>query len=277
MAGRLVSENSPGGSAILSALGVRIFLPPSAAHLSPVALRINVGEDFPVEVEKLFRRWNIVIDFQRHESTPTTRADVAYHDASLDSRDFKYTTPVIPSRPLDVQGSPILGARVFHLFTNPQDLHEEVLSLEKLRYATGLGMPLIIREPRSKSYIPENLQHAYDAAKLADLISPNHVGLLEFFAEPTSAAFDRHRIEKLAQRLVDSGIGPDANGTIVSPRSARLPPQHQADDTFIAASEPCPCIQQSRTMLFLYFKLFKVCLNFCRPDQISLPHSLVRP
>lgn len=141
---------------------------------------------------------------------------------------------MIPFGPLDLQGTPMLCARIFHLFTVPQVLHEQVFSLQKLRRAAELDMPLIIWEPRSRSYIPENLRHAYDAARLADVISPNHIELLELFGESTSAAaFDPFRIEVLAQRLVDSGIGPEANGVIVSPRMAYfLPTSYRMTNRF---------------------------------------------
>lgn len=233
VAGRVVAENNPGGSALFSALGARLFALPGAEHLSPVALKINAGEDFPAEVEDLLRGWNIVLDLQRYASTLSLRAEVAYHDASLESRDFKYTTNIIPFRPLDLQGTQMLGARIFHLFTVPQGLHEQVLSLEKLRRAAGLDMPLVIWEPRSRSYVPENLQHAYDAARLADVISPNHIELLELFGHPTTVAFDPICIETLAQRLVDSGIGRDANGVIVSLRLACfLPTSYRMTNRF---------------------------------------------
>lgn len=111
----------------------------------------------------------------------------------------------------------MLGSKAFHLFTTPQALSEQVLALQKLREAAGLEVPLVIWEPRSRSYVPENQGHAYAAARLADIISPNHLELLELFGEPTSGPFDRLLIEGLAQRLVDSGIGSDSNGVIVSP------------------------------------------------------------
>lgn len=236
VAGSLIAENSPGGSAVFSALGARLFALPSAQHPSPVALRINAGEDFPVEVESLLRGWNIVLDLQRYPSTPSTRAEVAYHDASLEARDFKYTTPIVPFGPPDLRSTPILGAKIFHLFTIPQGLQEQVLAIENLRKAAGLGMPLLVWEPRSKSYIPENLRHAYDAARLADIISPNHVELLELFGDSISTPFDRLRIEALAQRLVDSGIGPDSTGVIVSLLTACfLPTSYRMTNRFQSA------------------------------------------
>lgn len=269
VAGKLVAENSPGGSAVFSALGARLFTLPSAEYHSPVALRINAGEDFPAKVEDVLRGWNIFLDLQRHATALSLRAEIAYHDASLECRDFKYTTPVVSVEPQDLQGTPMQSARIFHLFTVPQVLHEQVFAIQKLRRAAGLDMPLIIWEPRSRSYIPENLQHAYDAARLADVISPNHVELLELFGESTSAApFDPLRIEMLAQRLVDSGIGPDANGVIVSPRLARflLSPFLQDDESL---SESSLRIQKSRAMI-----IFKVCLT-TSVWSMSLPTHLV--
>lgn len=217
VAGQLVAQNNIGGSAVFSSLGARLFAVPELNYKSAVALKVHAGHDFPEDVVALLGSWNMVLDLHRDPHRSSTRAEVSYHDASLESRGFRYTTPVLTVQPDDLRGNNhMLAAKVFHLFTSPQALHEQVSQIAHLRQAAGMQLPITVWEPRSKTYIPENLHHALDAAKLVDIISPNHLELLELFGQPTSGSFDHSQIESFAQVLASTGIGMDNNGIIVS-------------------------------------------------------------
>jgi hypothetical protein len=217
VAGQLVAQNSTGGSAVFSSLGARLFNPPTPLQKSPVALRIHAGHDFPVDALHLLNSWQMVLDVRRDPHQPSTRAEVTYHDASLEKRDFRYVTPVRSMKPTDLElGDQMLAAKIFHFFTAPEALHEQLSQVAALRQIAGMNMPITIWEPRSRTYIPDKLQHAFESAKLADIISPNHIELLELFAQPTSGQFDPAQIESFAQVLAASGIGRDNNGIIVS-------------------------------------------------------------
>lgn len=210
--GKLTAQNSPGGAAIFSALGARLFAIKPAA----ISLKIIAGEDLPLVVEQALRQWDISLSLQRLPSMSSTRAELRYADATLDSRDFKYLTPVLQPKPSDLQSSPILTSKVFHMLSTPQEVLKDVEDLLALRLRLHLPRPLIIWEPRPTSCILSNLCPLLEAIKHVDIVSPNHVELLTFFGEPTTPPFSRIQIEVLAQVFVDSGVGHDNDGIVVS-------------------------------------------------------------
>lgn len=141
---KLIAQNSPGGAAIFSALCARLFAPPSPNGSSPIALKINAGEDFPIEVENTLRSWKLTLDLQRLPNTSSTRAELRYTDASLSSRNFRYLTPILRPHPADLVTSPLLASKAIHLLTTPQDLPNEVTQLLSLPKPLNIYRPFII-------------------------------------------------------------------------------------------------------------------------------------
>lgn len=85
-----------------------------------------------------------------------------------------------------------------------------------MRQRSGvLERPLIIWEPAPPSCKPENLRACLEAAALVDVFSPNHLELAAFFGKSLSASQDKHVIEQLVLRFIDSGVGRDGRGTVI--------------------------------------------------------------
>ncbi|ETN38591.1 uncharacterized protein HMPREF1541_06628 [Cyphellophora europaea CBS 101466] len=118
----------------------------------------------------MLRRWDMALDVERAPGALSTRAELAYHNAKLESRNFRYTTPVIRPIPRDLAASPALASKAFRLMTVPKALHNEVDALLHLRETAGLGLPLIIREPRLTSCTPDHLPDVFGAVPYVDVI-----------------------------------------------------------------------------------------------------------
>lgn len=131
-------------------------------------------------------------------------------------KDFKYTTPVLAVRDSTIESTVLLKSKVFHYLHTPQDIGPRIKGLLGMRQKAGISeRPLIIWEPAPPSCKPENLQTCLEAAALVDVFSPNHLELANFLAESPSAALDKHSIEKMALKILDSGIGPDGRGVLI--------------------------------------------------------------
>jgi hypothetical protein len=222
VAGEVVATDAIGGAAIFAALGARICAPLVAVHPAQIALKIQAGHDFPTEPERVLRSWSIGLDLSRLPEQVSTRADLNYHDASLESRDHKYTTPVLEMTPRDLDKHPYLQSRLFHFMNPPADLTTQVTELLSLR-STSVQRPIIIYEPRPSFCTPEHKAVMCTAAGLVDVFTPNHVEFLQIFGKPTTDPFSSSQIEELAKHLVNLGVGHDGKGVVVSCRFSLAP------------------------------------------------------
>lgn len=60
------------------------------------------------------------------------------------------------------------------------------------------------------------MQPCLEAAHTVDVFSPNHLELAAFFGDPpSSSSLDKEKVESLALRFLDSGVGPDGKGTVI--------------------------------------------------------------
>jgi sugar/nucleoside kinase (ribokinase family) len=146
------------------------------------------------------------------------------------AKNFKYTTPVLAIQDSSIANTALLGSKVFHYLHTPDDIKPRIESLLALRQKSGiLDRPLIIWEPAPPSCKPPNLQTCLEAAALVDILSPNHLELAAFFAEPvlsspsasefiasTSEVEDhKNKIEELTSKFLENGIGRNGNGIIL--------------------------------------------------------------
>ena len=84
-----------------------------------------------------------------------------------------------------------------------------------LRRQLGIqDRPLVIWEPAPLACKAENLQSCLDAAALVDVFSPNHIELARLFQD-SAVSPDKFEIERLALKILDSGVGPEGNGVVV--------------------------------------------------------------
>lgn len=132
------------------------------------------------------------------------------------AKDFKYTTPVLAVQEDNLKHTTLLASKLFHLLAGPEDLKARVSKLLALRAEAGIEeRPLIIWEPSPLSCGPENLEACMEAAASVDILSPNHLELAKLFSEPHSDVLDKNKIEVLASKWLDRGVGPDGNGSVI--------------------------------------------------------------
>ena len=97
----------------------------------------------------------------------------------------------------------------------PQQLELQVRKLLELRYSQALSeRPLIIWEPTPPHCVPRNLDPCLDAVALVDVFSLNPLELQSLFGD-FQCAFNASRLEALAKRFVDRGVGPKEEGVVV--------------------------------------------------------------
>jgi sugar/nucleoside kinase (ribokinase family) len=132
------------------------------------------------------------------------------------AKEFKYTTPFLAVQEDKLKQTALLASKTFHYLAGPEDLKARVSKLLALRTEAGIEeRPLIVWEPAPLSCRPENLEACMEAAASVDILSPNHLELAKLFSEPHSDIIDKDKIEVLASKCLDHGVGPDGNGTVI--------------------------------------------------------------
>lgn len=122
--------------------------------------------------------------------------------------------------PSDLNSSSLLGSSAFHLLASPDLAREQIQQLFSLRESNDTeNRPLLVWEPLPGSCKSGLRDQHFAAAKLVDIYSPNHLEFLALFedSEPSSGdgKLDRRSLERYAEVLLDSGIGPDGRGAVI--------------------------------------------------------------
>lgn len=132
------------------------------------------------------------------------------------AKDFKYATPVLAVQEDGLKHTALLASKAFHYLAGPEDLKVRVSKLLALRAEAGIEeRPLILWEPSPLSCGPENLEACMEAAASVDVLSPNHLELAKLFSESHLDLIGKNKIEILASKCLDRGVGPDGNGTVI--------------------------------------------------------------
>ncbi|KAL4791473.1 Ribokinase-like protein [Aspergillus venezuelensis] len=203
-----------GGSGAYATLGARLFLPGQLR--SSLGLVLRTGNDFPSKIRDSLESWDPTLVVEKDADKPSTRGLLEYKDTTFGPKTFKYTTTPLQVPIGSLRGASLLVSESFHFLERPDTTGNRVSELLSLRKLGGVTKrPIIIWEPSPLACNAENLQACIDAARVVDVISPNHIELAVLFGEPTLYPFDRTKIESLAQRVVDSGVGPEGKGTVV--------------------------------------------------------------
>lgn len=195
---------------------------------------IRAGEDFPGHVQEELEQWNISLFLQKLSDTPSTRASLQYEDSTFGrnvpknaiggaamanfgpAKQFRYLSPPLRISPAEhLRFTPLLSSTMFHCLASPQDLEKLIISLLHTRCEESIDKrPLVIWEPAPPFCVPENLTASICAARLVDVVSPNHIELAALYGE-AETALTASRLERMAVEFVERGIGPHGEGTIV--------------------------------------------------------------
>src|SRR4051794_11950590 len=129
------------------------------------------------------------------------------------AKKFKYTTPVLTMQ--EYQSTALLSPKVYHYLATPEDMKTRISNILALRTQIGIqDRPLLIWEPAPLACKAETLQTCLEAAALVDVFSPNHIELARLFQDSPISP-DKFEIERLALKILDSGVGPEGNGVVV--------------------------------------------------------------
>ncbi|KAL4964321.1 pfkB family carbohydrate kinase superfamily [Aspergillus stella-maris] len=203
-----------GGSGVYATLGARLFLP--AELSSSLGLVLRTGNDFPSKTRDLLESWGFTLVVERDTDKPSTRGLLEYKDITFGPKTFRYTTTPLQVPIGSLKGTPLLASESFHFLEIPDSITNRVSELLDLRELGGVAKrPIIIWEPSPLACNAENLQACIDAARVGDVISPNHIELALLFGERSLFPLDQMKIESLAQRFLDSGVGPEGKGIVV--------------------------------------------------------------
>jgi len=198
---------------------------------------VLTGDDFPLTHLEYFRRWNILQLEVRKHGHLSTRGELIYQGTTFGRKDFlpilpldsyifiirtaktfRYTTEPLKIEPRDLLNTPLLSSSAFHLLTSPFEAITQIADLLKLRRSCGIEeLPIIIWELAPLSCISQNLATCFEAIKVVDVFSPNHIELAALFNTDLghNEQFDRAIIEDLAYKCLAHGIGSSRQGTIV--------------------------------------------------------------
>ncbi|KAH8775321.1 carbohydrate/purine kinase [Diaporthe sp. PMI_573] len=243
-----------GGSGAFSTLGARLVAGKERSH--EVGCVIMAGDDFPESSLAQFRSWGMDLLVPRKLGRLSTRGLLIYEDKLFGKKTFQYTTERLQPTPSDLASSSLLGSSAFHLLASPDLAREQIQQLLSLRQSNGIeARPLLVWEPLPGS-CKSNLRGEHiAAAKLVDVYSPNHLEFLALFgdSEPSSGdlRLDRRSVERYAESLLDSGVGPDGRGAVIvragmdgclvssssiPERHYWLPPFYDDDDAVVDAT-----------------------------------------
>jgi len=85
-----------------------------------------------------------------------------------------------------------------------------------LRKKAGIKLlPLIVWEPRPSSCTLENWEAFFEAVKMVDVFSPNHIEFAKIFGASLPELLDKPVLESYASEFVRSGIGKSGQGVVV--------------------------------------------------------------
>ncbi|KAI1276093.1 Ribokinase-like protein [Xylaria sp. FL0933] len=186
----------PGGAGFFAVFGARLFKPPPKA-----------GES-----------WQLNLLLLDDDNKPCTRGLLEYLDDGFGGTRFSYTTPPLRPSTLQLAASSLLSARLFHFLALPDDLENQVSTLLRLRQEQGITeQPMIVWEPAPMGCDSANLTRHFEACKLVDVFSPNHIELHRLFEGKgeTDVEFSPSTTEAQAKGFLRAGIGPDKNGVAV--------------------------------------------------------------
>lgn len=116
-------------------------------------------------------------------------------------------------------------SRTFHMVCSPARcisiVHDILQRREQLREAGqapstehALKRPIFVWEPVPDLCTPEEQNKFFEANRVVDVVSPNHLELGMMFDQP-GWTVESEESQRLAQKIIDAGIGPSGDGCIV--------------------------------------------------------------
>lgn len=138
--------------------------------------------------------------------------------------DFKYLTPKLRLEP-EMLSDAQVWSRTFHMVCSASRcisivrhiLHrrEELRQVDRAPYTgNATSRPIFVWEPVPDLCTPEEQEKFFAANRVVDVVSPNHLELGMMFDQPAWTE-ESEEGQSLVQRIIDSGIGPNGDGSLV--------------------------------------------------------------
>ncbi|KAI5809365.1 Ribokinase-like protein [Pyronema omphalodes] len=211
---RKVAVDIIGGGGTYGVLGARIFSPSRPSALSKtVGWIVDAGSDFPAPVLSLLESLNTHLVLRHDPTRLTTRGWNSYGEN--ENRAFKYLTPKKRLDVKDLVESGLEGAKCVHLICSPVRAMDLVGELAQARARATTGSQKIVWEPVPDLCTPENKLDMFKAAKMVDVLSPNHDELSAFWSPSEIPSDVENEVEYLVQLLLDNGVGENGEGSVV--------------------------------------------------------------
>jgi sugar/nucleoside kinase (ribokinase family) len=156
-------------------------------------LFVLAGSDFPTAIQKQLETWNTTFHVKHCPERPSTRGLLEYQDNTFGPKNFTYTTPPLKPSPTNLTDTPFLAAKAFHILCTPTEIMTQIPQLLALRGSSP--RPFVVWEPLPSSCTLDNLSAFYEACKLVDVFSPNHIELASLFSNYASTLFDKGEVE----------------------------------------------------------------------------------
>ncbi|KAJ5917688.1 hypothetical protein N7466_011242 [Penicillium verhagenii] len=213
-------KNVLGGAASFAVVGARLVA--GSKHGRGVSWIVDVGSDFPPETLAVIKSWGTDCVIREDNTRLTTRAWNGYHPN--EKRDFKYLTPKLRLEPSMLSDTQV-WSRTFHMVCSSARcmsiVHDILQRREQLRQAGkapstkhASERPIFVWEPVPDLCTPEEQETFLEANRVVDVVSPNHLELGMMFDQPGWTE-DSEESQKLVQKIIDAGIGPNGDGCIV--------------------------------------------------------------
>ncbi|KAJ5832104.1 hypothetical protein N7474_000415 [Penicillium riverlandense] len=210
-------KNILGGAASFAVVGARLVAGP--AHARSVSWIVDMGSDFPPEALEAIKSWNTDCVFRQDHSRLTTRAWNGYHPS--EKRDFKYLTPKLRLEPSMLSDTQV-WSRTFHMVCSASrciSIVQDILRRRDALHQAGQApstthasnRPIFVWEPVPDLCTPEEQEKFFEANRVVDVVSPNHLELGMMFDQPGWT----EESTELVQKILDSGVGPDGKGCLV--------------------------------------------------------------
>ncbi|KAI9492466.1 Ribokinase-like protein [Zychaea mexicana] len=159
-------RNVLGGAGIYAIYGMRVWLnPPESEKIGYIA---QEGYDHPPAVADQLEKLDITLRRQQHADLHTTRGLNTF--GPNDHRDFEYIHPIIRLTAQDPPDDWVHSLRVMHIICSPERAIEIVTEWRE----RGGSSTAFIWEPVPWSCLSERYEMVCKAAKLVDVLTPNH-------------------------------------------------------------------------------------------------------
>ncbi|KAJ5204521.1 uncharacterized protein N7498_005400 [Penicillium cinerascens] len=212
-------KNILGGAASFAVVGARLVA--GAPYARSVSWIVDVGSDFPRETLAVIKSWDTSCVIREDHGRLTTRAWNGYHPN--EKRDFKYLTPKLRLEPSMLSEAQV-WSRTFHMVCSPSRCISIVQAIlhrrEELRRVGqapstkhAAERPVFVWEPVPDLCTPEEQKMFFEANRVVDVVSPNHMELGMMFDQP-GWTVDGDQSQALVQKIINSGIGLNGDGCL---------------------------------------------------------------